>query len=433
MTIQVELYRQALELAAFARVHSPYYRELYRDLPPEPSSFTEIPLVDRREYWAAVTPKDNGVATGPLRGVVIASGGTTGAPKYSVYGPGEWELTRKAIGFGGVKAGLKAGDRVANMGCSVEMYGSLIMNHGSLWHSPVDVLEFPIGEPSAPDYEAGSLRQVQMFGLNVLLVTTSTACRLAERYLAEPARFGPITIDTILCYGEALFFEQKALLERTFPGVRAVSAAHGATDVGPMGFTDSDCGLGEHRRSPCALLEIVDPDTGQVIDQPGRPGDLVVTNLVRRLMPAIRYPIGDRAQWEEPEGAQHRKYKFLGRTTANAALGGASIRYEELHGVIAPLLERHGVELRGLQVVLSFENRRDKMTMLIAAAGLKDDDRAPMKQRIYDELRESMESVKLEFETGYVHPLEVEWVAYSDLTFNKRSGKLLAVIDRRFP
>ncbi|MCG8424233.1 MAG: hypothetical protein MJE77_40590 [Proteobacteria bacterium] len=433
MFYEVDILRTALELASHARANSPYYRELYRDLPPQLVDFSSIPPVDRASYWKAVSPTQNRVATAPLTGVFIASGGTTGSPKYSVYARDEWMETRKAAGFGGAKAGLEQGDRVANMGSAIDMYGSLIMSHAALWWSPADVLEFPMGEPAAPDFQAGSLRKLKLFGITAVLTTTSTICRIAEEYLANADQYGPIPLKKILCSGEALFPAQKALLENAFPGVRVVSAGHGSTDAGPMGFADDTCDIGEHRRSPCALIEIVDAETGTLITEPGRPGDMIVTNLVRRLMPVIRYPIGDRAQWVEEQGGEYRKYRLLGRTAINANLAGVSIRYEELHDVITTFLRReYDLDVQGIQVVLTLKDRKDMMEVRIATRGRP----AGAHSSLDDELRRFIgrvkDSIQLEIDAGYVHPLEINWVDYNDLIFSQKTGKLITVIDRRY-
>ena len=44
------------------------------------------------------------------------------------------------------------------------------------------------------------------------------------------------------------------------------------------------------------IMELV-TDIGDVITAEGVKGNVVITNLSRRLMPVIRYPMGDAAEW----------------------------------------------------------------------------------------------------------------------------------------
>ena len=91
-----------IELVAHARSHSPFYRELYRDLPTTIRSILELPILNQDEFWAANSLESNRLLTGPMTdGIILKSGGTTGKPKFSVLRPGRVDafyshLRRKA-------------------------------------------------------------------------------------------------------------------------------------------------------------------------------------------------------------------------------------------------------------------------------------------------------------------------------------------------
>lgn len=55
------------DLVRFARDCSPFYADLYADLPPEVNSLTDLPVVDQNAFWAANTLHDNRVLTAPWR------------------------------------------------------------------------------------------------------------------------------------------------------------------------------------------------------------------------------------------------------------------------------------------------------------------------------------------------------------------------------
>jgi phenylacetate-CoA ligase len=99
------------ELVDIARKHSPYYKNLYKDV----GTFTDLsqlPILDSAAFWKANTIKDNQVLTGPqTSGIVFKSGGTTGSPKFSFFSLEEWELFTHAFGEGMRKGGLKPGEK----------------------------------------------------------------------------------------------------------------------------------------------------------------------------------------------------------------------------------------------------------------------------------------------------------------------------------
>ena len=68
------------ELVTYARKNSPFYAELYRDVPERISRITQLPIVDQIEFWAANTWRNNRLLTGPVTdGAVYKTGGTIGA------------------------------------------------------------------------------------------------------------------------------------------------------------------------------------------------------------------------------------------------------------------------------------------------------------------------------------------------------------------
>lgn len=57
------------------------------------------------------------------------------------------------------------------------------------------------------------------------------------------------------------------------------------------------------------------------------PGRVILTNLFRTLTPISRYPVGDRAEWSDPDC---RTFRILGRTNEGALVGGVAVPTEEV-------------------------------------------------------------------------------------------------------
>lgn len=102
---------------------------------------------------------------------------------------------------------------------------------------------------------------------------------------------------TLLLFGsESLFAEQLLLLKQVFPNARIASIRCAGVDSSLIGASTPECLAGEHRVfEPETIVQIIDEEAGKTILEEGDTSMLVVTNLTRKLMPLIRYPVGDLA------------------------------------------------------------------------------------------------------------------------------------------
>lgn len=113
------------ELVRFARKNSPYYRKQYAHLREHVSELSQIPVLDHKSFWAANAglPPENQVITGPLTdGAVFRTGGTTAVPKASYVTREELREGAQSWAFSLARAGLRPGDRIANMLYGGDLY-----------------------------------------------------------------------------------------------------------------------------------------------------------------------------------------------------------------------------------------------------------------------------------------------------------------------
>ena len=117
----------AEEIIDFARSHSPFYKDLYSHLPPDPT-LQDLPVLPQDKFWEANNPRNNKLLTTPFDdGVVFKSGGTTGNPKYSWFTHMEWKTFTKTFGAG-ISGNLRGGERVANLFYSGDLYASFFIH-----------------------------------------------------------------------------------------------------------------------------------------------------------------------------------------------------------------------------------------------------------------------------------------------------------------
>jgi len=74
---------------------------------------------------------------------------------------------------------------------------------------------------------------------------------------------------------------------------------YGTTEVGEVSVECPEK-TGMHCWPDTAIVEIIDPETGEVLG-PGQPGEIVATTLWREAMPLLRFRTGDVAEWLEYE------------------------------------------------------------------------------------------------------------------------------------
>ena len=134
--------------------------------------------------------------------------------------------------------------------------------------------------------------------------------------LALEARAGRLRInpEQVLSGSEALLPETRALLEETWGVI--VENGYGSSEAGGAATA---CGQGPwmHLNEDLVIVEILD-DEGRPVSV-GQTGRIVLTNLMNKVMPIIRYDQGDRGRLldvECPCGSGHRVLADLeGRTT----------------------------------------------------------------------------------------------------------------------
>lgn len=400
-------------LIDYARKHSPFYQELYRDLPEE-LDFSRLPFVDQGTFWKnprqvlTYVPKD---------GHVFRSGGTTGKPKLTYYAEEEWQTMCESTAFMMPQSGLQYGDRVVNLFYSGNMYASFLYSYSLFRLSPVKVQQFDVSGQVAIEVVADLILDNQ---INVIAGLPSMIMKVVA--YARKQNYDYSFITAIYYAGEPLFEDQMAEIRHFLPNVDFRSIAYASNDGGIIGFFDTSCELNEHRvfENVCKL-ELLDEDTGEVITEAYRPGKVYITSLYRLLMPIIRYPAGDRAQYTEPEGIHHRKFQLLGRSEEGVRVGYATFKMEHFQRA----LEKANIQCQNYQFVITHEEHKDRLVIKIAEATHQDS------EKLLQYLTEEVSLLKEVLATKEIHPIEIQWVTLADLSYHPVTGKLKRILDQR--
>src|SRR5690554_5497907 len=313
----VERHTQLATHLRYVAANSPYYQDLWRNaFSRVDTPLTALPVTDLDTYWAANTPTDNRVLTAPhMDGPVFKSGGTTGNPKFSFYSNDDWRHMCETFGAAMRRGGLRAGERVANLFYGGQLYASFLFIGRAIEQAGCGI-QYPLSG-SAP--AADVIKTLQQFRVDTLAgVPTSMLALLPE--LAR-AQAGSIRLRRFLYGGEAMFLDQIDALRHVLPDCQVQSVGIAGVDYGELGWSEAGTELGVHRvYDDSTVLEILD-EQGHPLEQPGVAGELILSNFRRRLMPVIRYPVGDRGAWIDPPGTPARRFRVLGRSNNCARIG----------------------------------------------------------------------------------------------------------------
>ncbi|MBY0518556.1 MAG: AMP-binding protein [Bacteriovoracaceae bacterium] len=415
------------ELVDFARSHSAYYQKAFAHLPEKlPEDLISIlPLTDSNHFWEANTLHNNTLLTSEMKGgIVFKSGGTTGAPKFSVFTRQEWSHFCHTFARGLEAGGLTNNERVANLFYAGELYASFIFIMKSFEEARPDTLHLPLAGSASPETV---IKTIQDFNVTTVAGTPTLLVQLAET-IASKGLTTP-SLRRFLFGGESLYEDQRARLLEILPQIKIQSIGYASVDAGLLGYADDSCGPEEHRTfGRETIYEIINEETGEVIERVGVEGKAYITYLDRKLMPIIRYPVGDRACWSEEKGVSlDRRFKLLGRSEEAARIGPVSVYYDDVHEIFykESILDNR-YALSGFQLILKHFDKKDQLVVRLSPSHL-----GLVEKDWVEKLLKARPMLNDEFNRGNIHLPHVEIVKHADLEKNPRTGKLKRVIDLR--
>lgn len=405
-------------LIKYVREKSNFYKKLYSDVPSENFKLSDLPIVDQDDYWSHNSFKDNNVLTSRSSdGVIFKSGGTTGNPKFSYFTKEEWSQFTSDFGFGMDQLRMKDGDLCANLFYSGDLYASFLFINKSVEQMKTGVTQFPITGQTEVET---SLKIISEYKVNVLFGVPTSLINMAA-HATSPIKH----VDQIYYGGEPLFEDQREALLQIFPNAYISSIGYASVDGGQLGYVDSSCAPSEHKVFSSTIMEIVDTDTGEVIEEEGKVGKLIFTNLSRRLMPILRYPVGDMASWVEVG----EKFKLLGRSDEGARIGPVTINRDDISSILK--VSTLSDLVNNFQLMIKRVSGRDYLHLFLGAHDLLKLKRAFKPSEFKELFYEQRPMYLKEFQLNLIEDIEISLVSVDDLIKNPRTGKLRLVIDER--
>ncbi len=342
-----------------------FYRRLFKENGVDveaiksPEDITKLPFTTKQHLRDAYPLKMSCVAKDEIVRIQM-SGGTTGQPVIIPYTREDVEQWKEMLFRAFYLAGITSRDVIQ----ITPAFG--LWNGGFGFHFAADAINafvIPIGAGNTRN----QVRFMVDFGTTVLCATASYPLRIAE--VAEEMGYEPskLPVQKMLLGAEPWSDEMRRQIEETF-NARAFDIP-GLTEMGGVGTVGFEC---PHRRGLHVwednyIVEIVDPETGEVVDD-GEEGEVVYTSLNRKAMPLLRYRSGEVSAVVSREkcecGIEHMTMKRIrGRTDDMVIYKGVKFYPSDVEQILASHGVRHyRIEVgNGIKVVFEGENGLDRV------------------------------------------------------------------------
>ena len=411
----------------FAKNNSFFYKKLYNKIKfNNLNDIKRFPVITGEDLYNNTPPVSFGMLTDDYKNAIsFSSGGTTGKPKFILYSHDEWLDITEQLSKIYRLAGITEDDRVANLFMAGNLWSSFLAVFEAL--KKINATILPISGNADQDT---LINYIQILKPNVLVGLPSVIMKIANEIIN--GRIKGVRIEKVLYAGESLSIAGYKILKNKLGIKHIKSAGYACVDSGIIGYQCSHTsGRAHHLFSDYMHIDIIDLKTKKIITSPGTEGEIVATNLKRKLLPIIRYRTGDRGIWLDQKCPCQRLdplFELRGRVGDVIRAGTVSIYPEGIEKYI----HTDNRLSNNYQIIAEIKDNRDFMKIVIET--LTDIDGVSskkisekIKKKILNEYSELNEAVEKKWLGGF----EIILAEKDSIPRVKRTGKIIKVIDKR--
>jgi phenylacetate-CoA ligase len=338
--------------------------------------------------------------------------GTTGLPVYQPDSWMDWEWWSECWSFILWAQGYRPRDRVF-IPFGYNVFVAFWAGHYGAEKIGCEVVPGGVLDTTARILKIQELQASAMMATPTYVLAMADAAR--NRLGIDPSS---LTINKITCAGEpgASIPSTKRRMEEAW-GAKVYDHA-GATEIGAWSYECLAQSGGLHVNEAFFLVEIMDVDTGEVIEESGRRGKMVITALDRQAQPCIRFDSKDIIEWTDIPCPCGRTFRLI--------KGGVVGRADDITKVKGVLLAPSAIEevVRGVQglgheyeVVVDKVGEVDRISLKVELLPEAGDQRGRIEAQLQAQLRlKTNLGYKIEFhEHGTLPRYEVKAKRFKDL------------------
>ncbi len=345
----------------------PYYKKLFDQHEVKPQDIKRLEDIRKAPFTDKDALRENypfGLFAVPMQQIVRlhASSGTTGKQKVIGY------TKRDIRTWSGLIARIVSMAGVTDEDIAQICFGYGLFTGGFGLHYGLEKVGVTIIPASSGNTEK-QIAMMQDFGTTVLVCTPSYALYMVEVAEDMGVDTSKLKLKVGLFGGEPCTDNMKKEIESRWH-MRAADN-YGLSEVGGPGVSgECEVGAGLHINEDHFYPEIIDPDTGEVLDY-GKVGELVLTSLTKEAFPIIRYRTGDLSTLiSEPCACGRttmRMQKVVSRTDDMLIIKGVNVYPSQVESV---LMETEGVGPH-YQLVVTRKGYLDDLEVQVELSGDK--------------------------------------------------------------
>jgi phenylacetate-CoA ligase len=364
---------QALQVKKFRRImawayeHSKFHRRLYEEAGVEPGDIrtmadvAKVPKVEKsmmREIQKKEPYPYGDMLCVPLEEVTEfrQTSGTTGQPVYQPDTWQDWEWWAEAWAYILYAQGYRASDRVF-IPFGYNIFVAFWAGHYGAEKLGCEVVPGGVLNTEARILKMQELKATAMMATPTYVLGMADTAR--KKLGIDPAK--DLTIERITCAGEpgASIPATKKRMEEAW-GAKVYDHI-GATEIGAWSYECQEQPGGLHVNEGLFLVQLEDTETGEIIEDPGKPGKMVITAFDRIAQPCIRFDSKDIIVWHEDRCGCGRTYRMI--------RGGVIGRADDITKVKGVLLAPTAIE----EVVRGIPELSDEYEVTVSKRGDTDD------------------------------------------------------------
>ncbi len=377
--------RKFKAIFAWAYNHSKFHRSLYDSAGIKPedirttADIRRVPKVEKA-MMRGIQQKDpfpyGDALCVPLEEVTVfrQTSGTTGQPVYQPDTWQDWEWWAECWSFILWAQGYRQTDRVF-IPFGYNVFVAFWAGHYAAEKIGCEVVPGGVLDTQARILKIQELRATALMGTPTYVLGMADIAK--NKMGIDPSE---LSIEKITCAGEpgAIIPGTKDRIEAAW-GAKVYDHA-GATEIGAWSYECKAQPGGLHVNEAFFLVEIEDVDTGELIDEPGRQGKMIITALDRIAQPCIRFDAKDIIEWAADPCPCGRTFRLI--------KGGVKGRADDITKVKGVLLSPTAIE----EVVRSIDGLSDEYEVIVDKLG--DIDRIKLKVELMPDFKDQAKTIE---------------------------------------